>query len=84
MLNIAAEGAHWDFAVSGKQQAAVEGGDGSASVKLSRKDVALEEAAARTTSNPDTDPLLTLSSDRPVRRDDGMPIQETGYEIRSP
>jgi Mn-containing catalase len=34
----------------------VDGGDGSASVKLSRKNLTLGKAAARTTSNPDSDP----------------------------
>jgi manganese catalase len=51
------QGEQWDFVEDREKQAAVDGGDGSASVKLSRKDMALaKKAAARTTSNPDSNP----------------------------
>jgi Mn-containing catalase len=51
------QGEQWDFVEDREKQAAVDGGDGSASVKLSRKDMALaKKAAARTASNPDSNP----------------------------
>ena len=51
------QGEQWDFVEDREKQAAVDGGDGSASVKLSRKDLTLgKAAAARTMSNPDSDP----------------------------
>jgi Mn-containing catalase len=41
-----------------ESQTAVDGGDGTASIKLSRADERLvEQAAARTTSSPDGDPM---------------------------
>jgi Mn-containing catalase len=51
------QGEQWEFIEDRNQQAAVDGGDGSASVKLSRKDQVLEkEVAIRTLSDPSTDP----------------------------
>jgi len=51
------QGEQWDFVEDRERQAAVDGGDGSASVKLTRKDMALaKKAAARTASNPDSNP----------------------------
>jgi Mn-containing catalase len=50
-------GEQWEFVEDRNQQVAVDGGDGSASVKLSRKDQALEkEVALRTMSDPNSDP----------------------------
>jgi len=51
------QGEHWEFVDDRDRQAAVDGGDGSASVKLSRKDQALEKKVAeRTFSDPASDP----------------------------
>jgi len=52
------QGEQWDFVEDRAKQAAVDGGDGSASVKLSRKDMAVAKAvAARTMSDPTSDPV---------------------------
>jgi Mn-containing catalase len=52
------EGEQWNFVDDREKQAAVDGGDGSASVKLSQKDMALEKkVAVRTMSNPASDPM---------------------------
>ena len=52
------EGEQWNFVDDREKQAAVDGGDGSASVKLSQKDMALEKKVAlRTMSNPASDPM---------------------------
>jgi Mn-containing catalase len=51
------QGEQWEFVEDRERQAAVDGGDGSASVKLSRKDMALaKKVAARTMSDPSSDP----------------------------
>jgi Mn-containing catalase len=51
------QGEQWDFVNDRAKQAAVDGGDGSASVKLSRADLALaQKVAARTMSDPASDP----------------------------
>jgi Mn-containing catalase len=51
------QGDKWKFVEDRDKQMAVDGGDGSASVKLSRKDQALEKkVAARTVSDPMSDP----------------------------
>jgi Mn-containing catalase len=51
------QGEEWEFIEDRNQQVAVDGGDGMASVKLSRKDQALEKAVAlRTMSDPSSDP----------------------------
>jgi Mn-containing catalase len=51
------QGEQWEFVEDREQQAAVDGGDGSASVKLSRKDQALEKAMMqRTMSDPGSEP----------------------------
>src|SRR4051812_43752054 len=51
------QGEQWDFVDDRAKQAAVDGGDGSASVKLSRADVAIaNKVAARTMSDPASDP----------------------------
>jgi manganese catalase len=51
------QGEQWDFVDDRAKQAAVDGGDGSASVKLSRADLALaQKVAARTMSDPASDP----------------------------
>jgi Mn-containing catalase len=51
------QGEQWEFIEDREQQAAVDGGDGSASVKLSRKDQALEKKMMeRTVSDPTGDP----------------------------
>jgi Mn-containing catalase len=51
------QGDQWEFVEDREKQAAVDGGDGSASVKLSRKDMALaKKVAARTESDPTSDP----------------------------
>jgi Mn-containing catalase len=50
-------GEHWKYVEKRDQQAAVDGGDGSATVKLGRKDTALEKKLAeRTMSDPNSDP----------------------------
>lgn len=50
-------GEQWKFVADGAKLAAVDGGDGTASVKLDKTDkTALEHVAARTMSNPDSDP----------------------------
>jgi Mn-containing catalase len=52
------QGDQWEFVEDREKQAAVGGGDGSASVKLSRKDMALaKKVAARTESDPTSDPM---------------------------
>jgi len=51
------QGEQWDFVDDRAKQAAVDGGDGSASVKLSRADAAIaQKVVARTMSNPASDP----------------------------
>ncbi|MBN8875458.1 MAG: manganese catalase family protein [Rhodospirillales bacterium] len=51
------QGEQWEFVEDRERQAAVDGGDGSATVKLSRKDQSLEKKLAqRTASDPDSDP----------------------------
>ena len=50
-------GGDWKFVSNRAEQSAVDGGDGTASVKLDRAEkTALEHVAARTMSNPDSDP----------------------------
>ena len=50
-------GEQWEVVDDREDQAAVDGGDGTAGVKLSRKELAaLSAAAMRSTSNPDMDP----------------------------
>jgi Mn-containing catalase len=52
------EGAQWNFVDHYEASMAVDGGDGSASVDLSKaEEKLLQQAAARTASNPDSDPL---------------------------
>lgn len=52
------QGEQWEFVTDREAQAAVDGGDGLASVKLSRADKALEDkVAARTASDPASNPL---------------------------
>jgi Mn-containing catalase len=52
------QGEQWDFVDDRAKQAAVDGGDGSASVKLSPKDMELtKKVAARTMSDPGSDPM---------------------------
>jgi Mn-containing catalase len=52
------QGEQWDFVEDRAKQAAVDGGDGSASVKLSRTDMAIaKKVAARTMSDPASDPM---------------------------
>src|SRR3954469_21507003 len=51
------QGEQWEFIENREKQAAVDGGDGSASVKLNRKDMALAKTvAARTMSDPASNP----------------------------
>jgi Mn-containing catalase len=51
------QGGQWQFVEERAKQAAVDGGDGSASVKLSRADMAIaKKVAARTISDPASDP----------------------------
>ncbi len=51
------EGEDWEFVEDRDKQMAVDGGDGSASVKLSREDMALtKKVAQRTKSDPSSDP----------------------------
>jgi len=51
------QGEQWNFVEDRAKQAAVDGGDGSASVKLSRADMAIaKKVAARTMSDPASDP----------------------------
>jgi Mn-containing catalase len=51
------QGGQWVFIEDWAKQAAVDGGDGSASVKLSRADMAIaKKVAARTMSDPASDP----------------------------
>jgi manganese catalase len=51
------QGEQWDFIEDRNKQAAVDGGDGSASVKLSRKNMSTaKKVAARTMSDPASDP----------------------------
>jgi Mn-containing catalase len=51
-------GEKWEAVSEREQQAAVDGGDGTAMAKLSREDEqTLAAAAARTASNPDRDPM---------------------------
>jgi len=51
------QGEQWEFVDDREKQAAVGGGDGSASVKLSRKDMALtKKVAERTMSDPSSAP----------------------------
>ena len=52
------QGEQWDFVEDRKKQAAVDGGDGSASVKLRRKEMATaKKVAERTMSDPESDPM---------------------------
>jgi Mn-containing catalase len=51
------QGEQWEFIENREKQAAVDGGDGSASVKLNRADMAIaKKVAARTMSDPASDP----------------------------
>jgi Mn-containing catalase len=51
------QGEQWQFVEDRAKQVAVDGGDGSASVKLTRKELAVaNKVAARTMSNPASDP----------------------------
>ena len=51
------QGGQWDFVDDRESQVAVDGGDGTASVKLGRRDMALaKKVAARTMSDPASDP----------------------------
>ncbi len=51
------QGEQWEFVQEREKQMAVDGGDGSASVKLSRKDAATAvKVAKRTMSDPNSDP----------------------------
>ena len=51
------QGEQWDFVDDREKQAAVDGGDGSASVKLTRKDMGIaRKVAERTMSDPASDP----------------------------
>src|SRR4051794_16857125 len=57
------QGEQWEFIEDREQQAAVDGGDGSASVKLSRKDQVLEKnMIERTMSDPTSDPTTVRIS----------------------
>jgi Mn-containing catalase len=50
-------GGDWKVVSARDKQTAVDGGDGTASVKLDKAEkTALEHVAARTMSNPDSDP----------------------------
>ena len=50
-------GDNWEFVSKREKQAAVDGGDGMASVKLSKgEQTLLTQAATRTLSHPDADP----------------------------
>jgi Mn-containing catalase len=52
------QGEQWEFVEDREQMAAVDGGDGSAGVKLTRKDQVLEKKMMdRTVSDPASDPL---------------------------
>ncbi len=52
------EGEQWEFIDDREQQGAVDGGDGSASVSLGERDAAAVQAfAARTASDPDSNPV---------------------------
>ena len=52
------QGKQWDFIDDRDKLAAVDGGDGSASVKLSRKDMTIaKRVAERTASDPASDPM---------------------------
>jgi Mn-containing catalase len=52
------KGEQWEFVDDRAKQAAVDGGDGSATVKMSRADSALaKKVAARTMSDPASDPV---------------------------
>ncbi len=51
------QGEQWDYVENRGDQAAVDGGDGTAQVRLSTEDAALEQAMLmRTMSDPDSDP----------------------------
>jgi Mn-containing catalase len=51
------QGDQWEYVEDRDQQAAVDGGDGNASVRLPKKDAALEkQMMKRTMSDPDSDP----------------------------
>jgi len=51
------QGEQWDFVDDRAKQAAVDGGDGLATVKMSRADIAIaKKVAARTMSDPASDP----------------------------
>ncbi|HLI19857.1 MAG TPA: manganese catalase family protein [Stellaceae bacterium] len=51
-------GGDWQFVSDRDEQCAVDGGDGMATVKLRKEEkTALEHVAARTLSNPDSDPM---------------------------
>src|SRR6185295_10178801 len=51
------QGEQWSFVEDRNEQSAVDGGDGSAIVKLSRADTAIaKKVAARTKSDPASDP----------------------------
>jgi Mn-containing catalase len=52
------QGEQWEFVEDREKQAAVDGGDGSSSVKLSRKDMAIaKDVATRTISDPTSNPI---------------------------
>jgi Mn-containing catalase len=52
------QGDQWEFVEDREKQAAVDGGDGSSSVKLSRKDMAIaKDVATRTMSDPTSNPI---------------------------
>jgi Mn-containing catalase len=52
------QGEQWEFVEDREKQAAVDGGDGSSSVKLSRKDMAIaKDVATRTMSDPTSNPI---------------------------
>lgn len=52
------EGEQWEFVDAREEQAAVDGGDGMATVEMDQKDLeVLETAAARTASNPAINPI---------------------------
>jgi Mn-containing catalase len=51
------QGDQWDFVEDREKQVAVDGGDGSATVKLGRQDMAIaKKVASRTASDPTSDP----------------------------
>ena len=80
------QGERWHFVEDREKRAAVDGGNGSASVKLTRKGRALaKKAAARTASNPDSN--LTTGAEHGqghgslIAESRDHETQETRYEI---